>query len=94
MLAGNAIGGSAVEIQAAPGVAGALLAFPRGVVRVLFQPFPWRIRSFNTGLGAVENLFILRFIIPPRPTCRRRPRSVGGTSHDNFVRPAPASHSR
>jgi len=61
--AGNAIGGSAVEVQAAPGLAGALLAFPRGVVRVLFQPFPWEIQSFNTGLAAVENLFILWFAL-------------------------------
>lgn len=61
--AGNAVGGSVVEIQAAPGVAGALLAFPRGVVRVLFQPFPWEIQSFNTGLAAVENLFILWFAL-------------------------------
>lgn len=61
--AGNAMGGSAVEIQASPGVVGALLAFPRGVVRVLFQPFPWEIQSFNTGLAALENLFILWFIL-------------------------------
>ena len=61
--AGNAVGGSAVEVQAAPGVAGALRAFPRGVVRVLFQPFPWEIQSFNTGLAAAENLFILWFAL-------------------------------
>jgi hypothetical protein len=61
--AGNATGRSAVEVQAAPGVAGALLAFPHGVLRVLFQPFPWEIQNFNTGLAAVENLFILWFIL-------------------------------
>jgi hypothetical protein len=59
----NAIGGSAVEIQAAPGVAGALRAFPRGIVRVLFQPFPWEIHNFNMGLAAAENLFILWFVL-------------------------------
>ena len=59
----NAIGGSAVEIQAAPGVAGALVAFPRGAVRVLFQPFPWEIHNFNAGLAAAENLFILWFAL-------------------------------
>jgi hypothetical protein len=61
--AANAFGGSAVEVQAAPGVAGALRAFPRGVVRVVFQPFPWEIQSFNTGLAAVENLFIFWFAL-------------------------------
>jgi hypothetical protein len=60
---GNATGGSVVEIQAAPGVAGALLAFPRGIVRVLFQPFPWEVHNFGTGLAAAENLFILWFAL-------------------------------
>jgi hypothetical protein len=61
--AGNAIGGSAVDVQAAPGVAGALLGFPRGVVRVLFQPFPWEIHNFAAALAAAENLFILWFVL-------------------------------
>jgi hypothetical protein len=60
---GNAVGGSAVEIQAAPGVAGALLAFPRGAVRVLFEPFPWEVHNFSAGMAAVENLFILWFVL-------------------------------
>jgi hypothetical protein len=60
---GNAIGGSAVEIQAAPGVAGALLAFPRGIVRELFQPFPWEVHNVNAGMAAGENLFILWFAL-------------------------------
>jgi hypothetical protein len=59
----NAMGGSVVEIQAAPGVAGTLSAFPRGIVRVLFQPFPWEAHSFNAGLAAVENLFIVWFAL-------------------------------
>jgi hypothetical protein len=61
--AGNAIGGSAVDVQVAPGVAGTLRGFPRGVVRVLFQPFPWEIHNFNAGLAAAENLFILWFVL-------------------------------
>jgi hypothetical protein len=61
--AGNATGGSAVEVRAAPGVAGAALAFPRGALRALFQPFPWEIRGFSTGLAAIENLFILWFAL-------------------------------
>ena len=61
--AGNAIGGSAVDVQVTPGVAGAILNFPRGVVRVLFQPFPWEIHNFAAGLAAVENLFILGFVL-------------------------------
>jgi hypothetical protein len=60
---GNEIGGSVVEIQTAPGVAGALLGFPRGIVRVLFQPFPWEINNFNAGMAAAENLFILWFVL-------------------------------
>jgi hypothetical protein len=60
---GNAIGGSVVEVQVAPGVVGTLLAFPRGIVRVLLQPFPWEIHNFNAGLAAAENLFILLFVL-------------------------------
>ncbi len=45
--------------------------FPPWVVRVLFQPFPWEIQSFNTGLAAVENLLILWF----DPSHARRLRS-------------------
>jgi hypothetical protein len=61
--AGNALGGSAVEVQSSPGVVGALLNFPRGVVRVLFQPFPWEIHNFAAGMAALENLFILWFVL-------------------------------
>ncbi len=60
---GNAIGGSAVEVQVAPGVTGAVLNFPRGVVRVLFQPFPWEVHNFAAGMAAAENLFILWFVL-------------------------------
>jgi hypothetical protein len=60
---GNDTGGSVVEVQVAPGVFGALLAFPRGIVRVLFQPFPWEIHNFTMGLAAAENLFILWFAL-------------------------------
>jgi hypothetical protein len=60
---GNEIGGSVVEIQTAPGVAGALLGFPRGIVRVLFQPFPWEVHNVNAGMAAGENLFILWFVL-------------------------------
>jgi hypothetical protein len=61
--AANAGGGSAVEVRAAPGVAGTLLGFPLGIVRVLFQPFPWEVHNFNAGLAAAENLFILWFAL-------------------------------
>ncbi len=60
---GNAEGGSAVEIETAPGVSGTLRAFPRGIVRVLFEPFPWEVHNFNAGLAAMENLFILLFAL-------------------------------
>jgi|ERR1017187_1243575 hypothetical protein len=59
----NATGGSAVEIGAAPGLAGTLVAFPRGIVRVLFQPFPWEVHSVSAGMAAGENLFILWFVL-------------------------------
>ena len=61
--AGNAVGGSAVEVQAAPGVVGTLSAFPRGIVRVLLQPFPWEIHNVNAGMASAENLFILWFAL-------------------------------
>jgi hypothetical protein len=73
---GNAIGGSAVEIEAAPGVTGALLAFPRGIVRVLFQPFPWEVHNFNAGLAALENLFILWFALSHARRLRRLFREI------------------
>jgi hypothetical protein len=56
-------GGSVVEVEAAPGVAGAIRAFPRGIVRVLLEPFPWEIRNVNAALAAMENLFIAWFVL-------------------------------
>lgn len=61
--AGNTGGGSDVQVQATPGALGALRAFPRGIVRVLFEPFPWEVNSFNSGLAALENLYILWFAL-------------------------------
>jgi len=56
--ANAALGGSVVEVQAAPGVLGALMSLPRGFVRVLLQPFPWEIHNVNAALASLENLFI------------------------------------
>ena len=63
-------GGSVVEVQAAPGVIGAIRAFPRGVVRVLLQPFPWEVHNVNAAMAAIENLFIGMYLI-------RRVRRIG-----------------
>jgi hypothetical protein len=78
----NAIGGSVVEVQVAPGVAGMLLAFPRGIVRVLLQPFPWEIHNFNAGLAAAENLFILWFFLSHAD---RLPRLFRRTTQEPFL---------
>jgi hypothetical protein len=51
-------GGSDVEVNVAPGVAGVLFAFPRALVRILFEPFPWAVRSLGEGLAAMENVLI------------------------------------
>jgi hypothetical protein len=59
----NELGGSVVEINAAPGVAGTLLAFPAGIVRVMFRPFPWEAKNVNSGMAAVENIFIIWFAL-------------------------------
>jgi hypothetical protein len=59
----NAIGGSAVEITAAPGIGGAISGFPSAIVRILFRPFPWEVNSILAGLAAVENLILLCFVI-------------------------------
>jgi hypothetical protein len=59
----NQSGGSVVEVQTGNGVTGTLIGFPRGIVRVLFQPFPWEIHNVNTGLAAAENIFILWFAL-------------------------------
>jgi hypothetical protein len=61
--AGNNIGGSAVEVRVGSGVTGVLLGFPQGIVRILFQPFPWEVRNFTMGLAALENLYILWFMV-------------------------------
>src|SRR5580658_6927794 len=79
---GNAVGGSVVEIQTAPGVAGTLLAFPRGIVRVMLQPFPWEIHNFNAGLAAAENLFILLFVLSHAD---RLPRLFRGTAREPYL---------
>lgn len=56
-------GGSVVEVQVAPGIGGVIRALPRGVVRVLLEPFPWQIRNVNSALAALENLFIAGLLI-------------------------------
>lgn len=60
---GNAVGGSVVAVNATPGIAGTIEAFPRGVVRVLFQPFPWEAHNLSSAMAAIENLFILWFAL-------------------------------
>jgi hypothetical protein len=56
-------GGSVVEVQVAPGLGGMIRALPRGVVRVLLEPFPWEVRNVNSALAAAENLFIAALLI-------------------------------
>ena len=56
--AANVGGGSDVEVNVAPGVAGVLYAFPRSLVRILFEPFPSAVRSLGEGLAAMENVLI------------------------------------
>jgi hypothetical protein len=65
--AANVGGGSDVEVNVAPGIAGVLLAFPRGIVRILFEPFPWAVRSLGEGLAAIENVLIA-FLLATRAT--------------------------
>jgi ABC-type molybdate transport system permease subunit len=38
---------------------------------VLFEPFPWEINNFNSGLAAGENLFILWFVLSRAGRLRR-----------------------
>lgn len=57
------LGHSDVQISAAPGVTGTLRAFPRGIIRVMLQPFPWEINGFNSALAAAENIFLLFYIL-------------------------------
>jgi hypothetical protein len=59
----NQSGGSIVEVQTGNGITRTLVGFPRGIARVLFQPFPWEVHNVNTGLAAAENIFILWFIL-------------------------------
>jgi hypothetical protein len=61
--AANDVGGSAVEVSTGGGMAGILIGFPRAVVRILLQPFPWEVHNFSLGLAAAENLFIFAFIV-------------------------------
>ncbi len=70
----NAAGGSVVEVQTAPGIVGAIRGFPRAVVRVLLEPFPWEVHNLNAALAAAENLFVGWFILM---RARRLRRMVG-----------------
>jgi hypothetical protein len=36
---------------------------PRGVVRVLLEPFPWDVHNLNSGLASIENLLIAWFLL-------------------------------
>jgi hypothetical protein len=60
---GNQYGGSAVETQTISGPLALAKFFPVGVVRVLFQPFPWQANNPNSALAALENLFILYLVL-------------------------------
>lgn len=61
--AGNNTGGSAVDVHVGSGLTGVLLALPEGIIRILFQPFPWEVRNSTMGLAALENLYILWFML-------------------------------
>lgn len=71
-------GNSDVEVQAAPGVAGTLRAFPRGIIRVMFQPFPWEVNGFNSALAAAENIFLLWYIVINARRLRQLIRGMSG----------------
>jgi len=74
--AGNAQGGSEVQINSAHGVAGTLIGFPRAAVRILLQPFPWEARNFSLALAAAENIYILWFICIRLRRIRRLVREI------------------
>lgn len=73
------LGGSVVEVEVAPGVGGFLRALPRGVVRILLEPFPWEITNPNNALAAAENvligIFILLHVVRPRSLLKNTARS-------------------
>jgi hypothetical protein len=72
---GNSVGGSFVETPAISSPLQLAMYFPVGVVRVLFRPFPWEARNVNAALSALENLFILFFVLrKAKPVFR----SLGG----------------
>ena len=46
-----------------PDGGGMLSEAPRGVVRVLLEPFPWEVHNVNSGLASFENLLIAWFLL-------------------------------
>jgi hypothetical protein len=62
VAAHNKTGGSAREVDSIGG-AGAVGMVPRGILRVLFEPFPWDVRNFNEALAALENIFVAYLLI-------------------------------
>jgi hypothetical protein len=69
---GNNIGGSAIGGDRDPDGGGMLSEAPRGVVRVLLEPFPWEVHNVNSGLASFENLLIAWFLL----RYGRRPRMI------------------
>jgi hypothetical protein len=62
VTANNNVGGSAIGTGGAAAEGGMLTAVPRGILRVLLEPFPWEVHNLNSGLAAIENLLIAWFL--------------------------------
>jgi hypothetical protein len=58
----NRQGGSARE-GGSIGGAGAVGMVPRGILRVLFEPFPWDAHNSNAAMAAAENVFLAYLLI-------------------------------
>lgn len=80
---GNDFGGSTVEVDVAPGISGTLRALPRGIIRVLLQPFPWEAKNVNAALAAAENIFIFSILVSHAGRIRAMLR---GVSREPYIR--------
>jgi len=60
---GNQGGGSAVEVPAITSPSAFVRSLPEVLVRIFLRPFPWEAHNFNSMLAALENLFLLYFLV-------------------------------
>jgi len=60
---GNAVGGSVLANPDLHGLMDYMRFLPEGLVRLFLRPFPWEAHNANAWLAALENVFLVMFML-------------------------------